>query len=183
MSRNLDFRTETFQPYTKALGEAALAWNDLHMVLSSLFGAATRIPNKIAPDAMWNALKSDRAQREMLEALIGLNAISYNINTKLRDEIEWVLKQTTNLEELRNNLLHSPVLDEKGVVFAWYHLGNRRAAGLAGKDVLFEARYFYESAIILREYTEKLIRVLQQEPSFSLPGRPSLPNRGRPNEP
>jgi len=183
MSRNLDFRSETFQPYAKSLGEAALAWNDLHMVLSSLFRVASRIPNKIAPDAMWNALKSDRAQRDILTALIELNAISYNINKKLRDEIEYVLKETTNLEELRNNLLHSPVLDEKGIVFAWYHLGNRRAKGLAGKDVLFEARYFYDSAIILREYTEKLIRVLEQEPGYSLPGRPSLPNRGVPNGP
>ncbi len=120
-------------------------------------------------------------QRDILEALIGLNAISYNIKKKLRDEIQWVLTETTKLEELRNNLLHSPVLHEQGVVFAWYQLGNRRAKGLAGKDVLFEARYFYDSAIILREYTVKLVRVFEQEPGYSLPGRPSLPNRGVPN--
>jgi hypothetical protein len=72
MSRNLDFRNEPFQPYAKALGELTLAWNDFHMVLSSVFWAALKIPNKMTPQAMWNAIKSDRAQRDMLEALIDL---------------------------------------------------------------------------------------------------------------
>lgn len=182
MSRNLDFKSETFQPYAQALGEAAMAWNDFHMVLSYLFGVATRIPNKMAPDVMWNSLKSDRAQREMLEALVGLNVISYNIQRKLRAEIKWVLEQATKLENLRNNLLHSPVLiDEFEVVFAWHHLGHKRAKQFAGKDVLQEARYFYDTVIVLREYTEKLSDILSQAPGVSLPGRPSLPNRGRPN--
>ena len=102
MSRNLNFRSKIFKPYAKALGEATLAWNDLHMVLSSLFGAVSRIPNRVATDAMWNSLKADRVQREMLESLVKLNAINYNIPKKLKTEIEWVLKETTALENLRN---------------------------------------------------------------------------------
>jgi hypothetical protein len=182
MSRNLDFKSETFRPYAQALGEATMAWNDFHMVLSCLFGVATRIPNKLAPDAMWNALKSDRAQREMLEALVGLNVINYKIWQRLRAEIEWVLKQATKLEDLRNNLLHSPALmDEFGEVFAWHHLGHKRAKHFAGKDVLQEAKYFYDTVIVLREYTETLIENLNLAPDGLLPGRPSLPNRGRPS--
>jgi hypothetical protein len=78
MSRNLDFRSETFRPYAKALGEVVLAWNDFNMVLSSLFWAASKIPNGMTANAMWNSLKSDRAQREILEALIDLEVIGHN---------------------------------------------------------------------------------------------------------
>lgn len=90
MSRNLDFRNETFQPYAKSLGELILAWNDFHMALSSLFWAALQIPNKMTPQAMWNAIKSDRAQRDMLEALIDLKVLGNNIPTNIRSEIKWV---------------------------------------------------------------------------------------------
>lgn len=186
MSRNLDFRKKPFRPYAKALGECALAWNDFHMVLSSLFGTVTRIPNKITPAAIWNALISDRSQREILDAVIKLNAIGYNIPKPLRAEMEWVLERAIKYEEWRNNLLHSPIFkDGPNEIIAWHHLGNKRAKKLEGKDVLRIARWFYRSVIILREYTENLIEafdlILMKAPNASLPKRPLLPNRGGPN--
>lgn len=181
MSRNLDFRIKIFQPYTKALGELSLAWNDFHMVLSSLFWASTRIPNGMVPNAMWNSLKSDRAQREMLEALIDLKVLGHNIPKSLRIEIKWVLKQAVSLEDLRNDALHSPLLvSDDGSVFAWHQLGNKRAKKLADKDLLKECGWFYDTIIILREYTEILADNLRW-PQKPLPGRPQLPNRGHPN--
>ena len=181
MSRNLNFRTKPFVLYAKALGEAALVWNDFHMVLSSLFGAVTRIPNKIAPDSMWNALKSDRAQREMLEALIDLNAINYNIPIKLKSEMKWVLKIARGIEDTRNDLLHAPVFKESSNnIFAWHHLGNKRAKKLNEKNLVHEARFFYDTVVVLRDYTEVLIVTFNRQriPGVTLPKRPSLPNRG-----
>jgi hypothetical protein len=180
MSRDLNFRSRTFNPYAKGLGEVALIWNDFHMVLSGLFGSVTKIPNLIAADTIWNSLRADRSQRVMLESLIDLNAINYNIPSKLRDEMLWVLDQATRIEDLRNDLLHSPVLlgDDKKP-FAWHHLGNYRAKKLAGKDLLREARLFYDHVIILREYTEKLHEAYRRQGSeVRLPRRPSLPSRG-----
>ena len=63
MSRNYDFREKSFEDLTRAIGELALVWNDLAMVLSDLFHAATRIPNGLAADAIWNAVNSDRIQK------------------------------------------------------------------------------------------------------------------------
>lgn len=183
MSRNLDFRKQPFQPYAKALGECVLAWNDFHMVLSSLFGTVSGIPNRITPDTMWNALTSDRAQREMLEAVINLNAIGYNIPKPLRAEMKWVLERARSLEDFRNSLIHSPIFKNgTSEITPWHHLGHQRAKKLEGKDVLKLAKWFYESVIILREYTEKLNEafdlILMRSPNISLPKRPSLPNRG-----
>jgi hypothetical protein len=177
MSRNLDFRSETFQPYAKALGELTLAWNDFHMALSSVFWAASKIPNKMTPQAMWNAIKSDRAQRDMLEALIDLRVLGHNLPTNIRCEIKWVLHEARKLEDTRNDALHSPLLSEKGTVFAWYQLGHARAEKLANKDLLKVFGWFYDTVIILRQYTELLSDAIGQ-PNEPLPKRPSLPNRG-----
>ena len=179
MSRNLDFRNETFQPYAKALGEVALAWNDFNMVLSSVFGTALKIPNLMVADALWNSLKSDRAQRDMLRALIYLEVMGHNIPTNIRCEVKWVLDKADSLEEARNNALHSPLLSDQGSVFAWHQLGNQRAKKLADKDLLKEFGWFYDTAIILRQYTELLGDAIRH-PTEPLPERPSLPNRGDP---
>ena len=181
MSRNLDVRSETFQPYTKALGEVSLAWNDFNMVLSSVFGTALKIPNLMIADALWNPLKSDRAQRDTLRAVINLDVIGHNISTNIRSEVKWVLDKADSLEEARNNALHSALLSDQGSVFAWYHLGNQRAKKLADKDLLKEFGWFYDTAIILRQYIELLGDAVGR-PTEPLPERPLLLNRGVPSD-
>ena len=182
MSRNLDFRTKTFRPFALALGEIALAWNDFHMVLSSLFGAVLKIPNQMVADAIWHSLTSDRAQREMLKAVVNLSVIGHDIPIKLREEINTVLSKATKLEDLRNDALHSPHLDSSdGSVFAWYQLGHKRATKLANKDLLKVYRWFYDSVIALREYTELLADCVRR-PDEPLPQKLVLPNHGAPNE-
>ena len=177
MSRNLDFRSETFQPYAKALGEVSLAWNDFNMVLSSVFGTALKIPNLMVADALWSALTSDRAQRDMLRAVINLKVIGHHIPTKIRSEFKWVLDKADSLEEARNNALHSPLLSDQGSVFAWHQLGHQRAKKLANKDLLKEFGWFYDTAITLRQYIELLGDAIKH-PTEPLPERPILPNRG-----
>ena len=177
MSRNYDFRSESFRPLATAIGELALVWNDLGMVLSRLFWAATRIPNGMAADAIWNPVKSDRMQRDMIVSLVKLNALGFQLNNNLRKEILWCLNEINNLEDLRNNAIHSPVLFDSGTVTAWHHLGNLRAKNLSGKNLLTEFRWFYDSVIVLREYCEKLTDCFHR-PDNPIPRRPVLPNRG-----
>lgn len=88
MSRNIDFRSEAFADYAKLVGEAVLVWNDLHMVLSDLFHAASKIPNGLVSDAIWNALTSDRSQREIIMSLVKLKALGHNISKPIRNEIK-----------------------------------------------------------------------------------------------
>ena len=181
MSRNLQFRTVLFQPYAQAIGEMTLAWNDFHMVLSSVFDTATRIPNRMAPTAIWNSIKSDRVQRDMLESLIELKALQFNLRTKMHKELKWIQSETTKLEELRNNAIHSPLLEEpKGQIIAWHQLGNKRAKGLAGKNLLKEFHRFYETILVWREYAATLERIMWAV-NVPLPARPQLPNKGQKN--
>jgi hypothetical protein len=179
MSRNIDFRTNVFQPYSQSLGELALIWNDFHMTLATLFWTVSKIPNGLTPNAIWNSLKSDRAQRDILESIVDLRVIGHNLADDLRSEIKWVLSETNKLEDLRNNALHSPFLNsDDGTVFAWHQLGNKRAINLAKKsNLLKELRWFYDATLILREYTELLSETIRY-PTQPIPQRPSLPNRG-----
>jgi hypothetical protein len=182
MSRNLDFRNEKFHSYTQALGELTLAWNDFHMTLSSVFWASSKIPNGMVPGAMWNSLKSDRAQREMLAALVDLKVIGHNMPKNVRSEIKWILEKANSLEDLRNDALHSPLhQSEDGRVFAWYQLGNKRAKKLANKDLLKEFNWFYDTVLVLREYADALTNVIRR-PNETFPERPQLPNRGSPSD-
>jgi len=179
MSRNLDFRNETFQPYTKAIGEMTLAWNDFHMVLSSLFDTATKIPNRMIPTAVWNSQKVDRTQRDMLRALVDLDVLGHSLRPEIRKEIGWILDRATSLEDLRNDAVHSPLLDETdGRVYAWYQLGNQRAKKLAKKDLLKEFSWFYDTIVELREYATKLEGIMWNS-SEPVPQRPELPNKGK----
>jgi hypothetical protein len=179
MSRNWDFRTKTFLPYAKAIGEMTLAWNDFHMVLSSLFDTATKIPNRMIPTAVWNSQKADRTQRDMLKALIDLDVLDHCLRPEIRKEIGWILERATSLEDLRNDAIHAPLLEETdGKVYAWYQLGNTRAKKLAKKDLLNEFGWFYDTIIVLREYAAKLERIMWNS-SEPVPVRPDLPNRAK----
>jgi hypothetical protein len=178
VSRNYNFRDDKFLELSQAIGALALVWNDLGVALSSLFHAATKIPNRLATDAVWNSIKSDRAQREMINALIKLEVLGYNLDSRLRTEVLWCLKKIENLEDLRNNAVHSPVLFTDEGVVAWHHLGNPRAKGLANKDLVHEFNWFYDSAVVLRQYCEYLTDCVHFARKVDIE-RPALPNRGR----
>jgi hypothetical protein len=176
MSRNINFRTETYKPYAQALGEIALAWNDFHVTLSDLFWAVSKVPNGLMPNAIWNSLKSDRAQREALKSLVELAILGHHLPMATKTEILWVLERADRLEDLRNDALHAPLYGDGGTVFAWHQLGNKRAKKLEGKNLLKEFSYFYDTTVVLREYTEKLSANLRS-PNDPLPNRPKLPSR------
>ena len=177
MARNFNFRDSEFQSYSMALGELVLVWNDLHMTLASLFWTASRIPNGLIANAMWNSQSSDRAQRKLLDSIITLDVSGQIIRGKMQVELMWLLKEVEKIEELRNNALHSPFFkDVNGNVFPWHQLGNKLAKKLAKKNPLTEFRWFYDTAIVLRDYAEVLGEAIHQTENQPLI-RPRLPSR------
>lgn len=101
-----------FRPYVTALGQLALAWNELHETMCLLF--CTVMGGGFIGQylAVWHTIKSDRAQREVLFAAISsdtnrpINDPSYE---HLKGEIKWICGKADSLEETRNNALHSPL--------------------------------------------------------------------------
>lgn len=175
-----DFRDESFASYARALGELALAWNDLHHTLGELFWQMLRIPNGMIPYAVWHSAKSDRAQRDMIKSLAHLNAMGHDVPQHLRTEITWILGRIDTLEDMRNDVLHSPMFNSGDAILPAHELGHQRAKKLAGKDLLFELTWFYDTAITLRDYAVQISSHLRRPSGLSgaLPERPQLPNRG-----
>jgi hypothetical protein len=105
---SVPYTHKAFRPYVAALGQLTLAWNDLHLALAMLFCSVMGGGNVGPFLAIWNALKSDRSQRDIL--LAAAMAILHNGGSlKLAEEITWICKRTDVLEESRNNDLHSPL--------------------------------------------------------------------------
>jgi hypothetical protein len=149
-----------FRPYALALGQLALAWNDLHLALEMLFCTAMGggFINPVL--AIWNALKSDRSQREILLAAVKSTPINGG-PAKLAEEIEWICRRVDVLEDARNDALHSPLWGSpRGpglpVVSPVVGLGHARASKLLGKNLLDEFRWCRQSSTLLRDYVTEL---------------------------
>lgn len=178
----LDFRTDTFRPYATAIGEMALAWNDLHETLKELFWAALGIDNGVITYAVWYSSKSDRAQRDMLRGLATTPAIGNRLSKAIKPEVLWVLGRADALEDLRNDVFHSPFFtSESGAVTPNWSSGHQRAKKLYDKDLLKEFDWFYRSTLVLRDYAWEIDRVVRDK-QRSLPERPRLPSRGDTND-
>lgn len=202
-----------------SIGQAAIAWNQLHERLRELFcdlflfeisthlKASTpasefetlyyRSIQGLAANA-WNSILFDRPKREMMQGcLSALSKQSLRARPKLIDDTIWILRQTTNLEEVRNNLIHSPIgvdytwhaedmSDLKPVVIPKIYGGNGRALKLIERDVKEEAAYCRDTAITLNQFAYEIIFALSLTQA-QWPERPRLPvrenqtaRRGRP---
>lgn len=182
------YTSAAYRPYVMAIGQLALAWNDLHETLGSLFIDITVVVDeKIS--AAWQSLGSDRAKRGMLEAVAkSLSPSDIKKNPRGKDDLIWLLRRVTSLEEDRNNAIHSPLRTYDGPI--WEMLGkprgiapddssgNARAKKLLKKNLLIEYRYCRDAVIILRDYAEA-IQDAWSYPKNPWPERPQLPNRGQ----
>jgi len=185
---DVSHRHKGFRPYVVALGELALAWNDLHSELSFLFALiVTGVSVDPTQHAVWNALKSDRSQRDMLVA-----AAKSRTEHKLKAEVEvlediiWMCGQINSLEDIRNNALHSPLFarrDDNGAVIVrpLVEFGHVRAQKLLKKDILFEFEYCRDCSVLFTNFANWLALHIDIE-GLRRPTRPSLPNRGHSNE-
>ena len=168
-----------FRPYALALGQLALSWNDLHLSLAMLFCTVMGGGFVNPPLAIWNALKSDRSQRDILLAAAKA-ALMNGGSQKFAEEIEWICKRADVLEDSRNDALHSPLWGTpRGtaapVVSPAVGLGHLRANKLLGKNLLAEFRWCRECSAMLRDYATELdFAVCRGRP---LANRPKLPAR------
>ncbi len=141
------------------MGQANLAWNELHEVLGHLFwvlcGDETDLPIVVLQTA-----RADRAKRDMLAAV---NQHARARKTKPMElampEIKWLIDRANALEDDRNNLIHSPLgtLEQTSteVLPDWF-FGNQRALKLKNKDYLKECRRVRDTARMLRDFARDL---------------------------
>lgn len=194
------FTEKPFRRYAIIIGQTNLAWNDLHIKLISVFqlvcslsfpGSKEKNYLHLKSHYIWNSSQSDRASRAMLKAALrGVNPDEKTKYPKLIEDVEWLLTETAKLEDMRNNIIHTPLLLITKSDFP--ELNNKvfpnslsaRGGKLAGKDVLKEHRWCRDSAIVLRDYAEAIQLTLYLHSTGKLPlgawpHRPPLPNRGQ----
>jgi hypothetical protein len=177
-----------FEPYLLALGHVTLAWNDLQEQLAEIFWMLLR-PTGSAALAVWHSTRSDRAQREMLRAVVKTYADNGEEFAKtVAPKIEWLLGKAENLEAARNDAIHSPLMSMRegsadGVVTMVRpstFQENPRAISLdRRKDLLAEFYWCRDTAIALSDYGYWLMVALDGR--SPLPDIPPLPNRGQKN--
>lgn len=185
---DFQFTDKAFTPYALAIGQASLAWNSLHEALGMLFESV--VEGQTNMRSIWYSQDFDRPRRKLLEAAIEGRSnhwIGSDPNAKHCEPILFILRETSKLEDARNNMIHSPLVfmspeladmldkDAAGVVpYDWY--GNPRARRLLRKNLLIEFRWLRDSATALTNYAFS-INHAWGERSGPLLDRPKLPTR------
>jgi hypothetical protein len=148
--------------------------------------------------AIWNAASFDRPKRALLKAaLITATADEQAKYPKMVSDISWILDRTNDLEDLRNDGVHAPLVvlgDTRNAASPSRFLGltgafvmpalalrNIRANKLHKKDLLKEFRYCRDATLVLRDFVVRIDTALSR--SGPWPNRPSLPNRGQKKAP
>jgi hypothetical protein len=185
-----------FRSYVSALGQLALAWNDLQESLAALFlslhlhgppQAGDRVD--YAPLWVWHSIRSDRTQKEMLRALIDHTTTDWG-RPNFKADTKQLIVMATALEGARNDAIHSPLFStDKSLYGSAYRAGanekvapaawqfNPRAVSLAKRqNLLGEFRYCRDTAIALSDYA-RAIDVALMNPARPWPDKPSLPTR------
>jgi hypothetical protein len=132
--------------------------------------------------AIWYSTKSDRTQRDMLEAAV--NASPGRWEPKARDGLKWLLCCADELAERRNDAVHAPVTFHMGPredggfeVVASYFAGNPRAKNLRGKRLLVEFDWRERYAETLSRFSDGLVAAIAYPDSNRWPDPPPKPTR------
>jgi hypothetical protein len=182
---NPKFTEHPFRPYATAIGQAALAWNDLSEEMGLLFltlmGAARDTDPRKATQVMrvWQITKNDRTKRGMLKEAVETMGTPWTERyPKALEDIKWLIGQSESLEDRRNDVVHAPLQlvtdrsrvagarDRKAlisltrvVVHDWFL--NYRAGKLANKELLSEIRWCRDQAVSLRDFTSTIDSTLR----------------------
>jgi hypothetical protein len=180
----LPFTHQAFRPYVTALGQLSLAWNSLHETLALLF--LTVMNGEVSNQylAVWHALKSDRAQRDILLAATK-SGIRTAVPVKFVDDIVWLCWKAAAVEEARDDALHSPLWGYRRgtrdtIIVPGTGLGHVRANNLARKNLLIEFRWCRDAATVLGIFATQIDSSLRDF-RVPWPDRPEWPNRGGTN--
>jgi hypothetical protein len=180
-----------FRPYLIAVGQVAMAANDLADRLSGLFWTITGGGFADVPLASWSALPTDRTQQRMLRDTIAAafpkgggsyNQVRFPTAAK---ELDWLLIEAGKVLSDRNNVIHCPfILHPSGatrVVMTQTVMQNPQAVTLqeiidSGRDLLTEIRWFRDKMLILRDYCWLCDDALCRD-NAEWPKKPRLPSR------
>jgi hypothetical protein len=187
------YASPAFRPHALAIGQIALAWNELHEVLCAFFASMTATIDEWKIEAAWQSLPSDRAKRGMLKAVFNnLSGEDRRRNPRAQEDMKWLLNQLDRAEEDRNNAVHAPLIMFTTPI--WESLGkrigvvqpddvreNKRAVNLSNKNLLDEYRNVRDEIIILRCFAEAIEDAWcwSGKQTRTWPDRPRLPNRGQ----
>jgi hypothetical protein len=188
------YTSAEFIPYVTALGQLALAWNDLQESLAALFWTLMNPPPaegdivNYTPLHVWASIKSDRTQRDMLKSISKHPPAFWNI-AEITTDVGWLVDRASELEILRNDAIHSPLfsiskslygsfaLNQKEPIAQAYWLFNPRAVNLSKRtNLLREFRYCRDYAIVLADYAKLIDKSLINRRG-AWPNKPPLPNR------
>jgi hypothetical protein len=197
-----------FEPYVRAIGRLALAWNALHELLGSTFVALTsggpdvEFQKEFQSRQAWNSLRADLAQRQMLKAVVTHATMEQrSAFPRLVSDVNWLIEKVNGLSVSRNDAIHSPlILITAGKSILHWALrgpdyvapdtagGNEKALRLEKKELLAEFNRCYRLTLSYRDYTMKLNWALYRRhpwpdrPFLQLPQRKSAQSQTRPQD-
>jgi len=90
--------------HASEVGGIAVAWNRAHYILSEMFVGILNPKAMRDGFSVWHSMKSDRAQRDALEALIS----GSGLDQRYKDEYLWALGELGSLAGERNDTIHAP---------------------------------------------------------------------------
>lgn len=175
----VDFIDRLLQKHRADVGNVAVAWNSLQNNLSKLFAVIATPDSHSIGYAAWNAVRSDRYQRDMLAE----TAKAVHAEAPALKELQWVLGQLDNLESKRNATIHAPynIILNNGVISVIPDnlTNNRLAQQLIGKDMAKECANLSKTLNLLSIHCQRLMPHLRRDHWASvgrpLPERPQLP--------
>jgi hypothetical protein len=100
---------EAEDAYALAVGRVSGAWNSLHQTLGGLFAVIIGGDHELLLTA-WRSIENDRAQREMLRAVIqAASPERWKQTPKAPADLLWVLGRAHKLSDVRNDAIHALV--------------------------------------------------------------------------
>ena len=169
---------EVHDAHALAIGRIVIAWNEFQEALGELF--ASIFGRKLWKESLfaWQALENDRAQREMLRAAAHTR---FGPTSDVFKKISWAIEQANRqLSNQRNFGVHTPLMiftdhDGETGIYPNQMLGNRKAAGLAGKDLLCEFDRYEKRIRKMTTFVLAIgIHVLDPSEHPTLPEKPQL---------
>lgn len=175
--------------YTRRVGEVVWAWNELHEAFALTFCKLVDPENFLMGMTLWVTLTSDSTQRSALEAAISASW-SRVLGKRERAALRWALKQTTELSQYRNDVVHGItgwLLTEKGtrVHLAYFpnpmgrlmrYVAREDAEGniQQGPDLHKLTPKLRGDLMQLAGYVRSIALSLREQPRPQLPRRPKL---------
>lgn len=171
--------------HVRRTGEVIWAWNSLQHAFAFAFTHAFPEQSGLLSHALWNAVVSDAAQRDMLKAAIEWGAIP----GRSAPALLWALRQVSDLNPYRNDIVHGVTgyrLSGHRLETRFAHFGNptnrvlRYAARETADGEILEGPNLHKLMALLRgdllqlaEYVSGVSRSLGTKPP-SWPRRPLL---------